>query len=265
MGFFGILSPSDAYQAAKENALKSLNLDPNNAEAHAALGRVLTSYEWNWSGAEAEFKRAIELNSNYLQSGSNYATLLIVTGRPVEALARAQHVLEEDNLSLSLTSGRAWLSYLARRYDESVRIYQRAVEMDPVSLQEIEGLAEAYEMSGRIQDAFETYQRWAKTGGMSASQIASLEQAYKKNGMKGYWGRRLEMEIEDEKGGNVWTYVMASLNARVGNKEQALTWLEKAYEEHHDRLIFLNVDPVFDSLRSDPRFLNLVKRVGLPL
>src|SRR5262249_12846907 len=93
MGFFGIFSPPDAYKAANENALKSLKLDPNNAEAHAALGRIRTSYEWDWRGAEAEFKRAVTLNSNYSLAYQWYAILLVTTGRADEGLAMTQQAL----------------------------------------------------------------------------------------------------------------------------------------------------------------------------
>src|SRR5262249_4802473 len=147
------------------------------------------------------------LNSNYSLAYQWYAILLVTTGRADEGLAMTQQALDKDELSLSFTSGLAWLSYLARKYDESIRKYRRALEIDPVSLPEIEGLAEAYEMAGNVQEAFDTYQRWAKTGGMSDPQVASMERAYKKGGMKGYWQRRLQMEVEEEKGGDVWTYV----------------------------------------------------------
>ena len=182
-----------------------------------------------------------------------------------EALVMIRRGLEKDPLSLALNMTEGWLLYMARKYELSIDQYQKALELDPTSAQTISGLAAAYEMSGQSLQAFEQYQKWAKNGGVAESQIAALTAAYTSRGMRGYWLKRLAMEIEEEeKTGDIWTFEMASLYARVGNTKQALSWLERAYEEHHDRLIALNVDPIFDGLRSELRFIKLIQRIGFP-
>jgi len=261
---WGILLPSDAYPAAKEDVMTSLRLDGGRGEPHASLGRILTNYDWNWVQAEAEFKRAIQLSPSYSEAYLWYSQLLSYTGRHDEARDLIQQALERDRLSLPLNMSLGFALYMARRYELSIQQYQRALDLDSDSAQTVIGLGEAYEMAGKYQQAFEEYQKWARNGGMPKSRISKLELAYKTSGIRGYWQKRLEMEIEDEKSGEIWTYEMASLYARVGNTQQALIWLEKAYQEHQDRVSGLKVDPVFDSLRSHSKFVDLIRRLGFP-
>jgi serine/threonine-protein kinase len=260
---WGMLLASDAYPAAKEDIVKSLNLDNSRPEPHVSLGRILANYEWDWRKAEAEFKQALELDSNYTQVYLDYSSLLTLLGRHDDALSMLHRGLEEEPLSVPLNHKLGFALYWARQYELSIQQYIKTLELDPRSPFIVEGLAEAYEMAGKSQQAFEEYQQWAKLGGMSQSQTAALEAAYKTRGMKGYWQKRLDIEIEDEKRGDVWTYVMASLYARVSDKKQALLWLERGYQARDDRFSFLKVDPVFDPLRADPKFIDLIRRIGL--
>src|SRR5262249_236911 len=163
---WGMLLPTDAYPAAKEDVAKSLSLDETYAEPHAALGRILTNYEHQWAKAEVEFRRAIELNPNYSETYLWYSELLCVTGRHDEAHAMIRRGVEKDPLSLALNLSEAFSLYMARKYQLSIQQYQRALELDPTSAQTIYGLAEGYEMSEQPQKAFEQYQKWAKNGGM---------------------------------------------------------------------------------------------------
>jgi tetratricopeptide (TPR) repeat protein len=259
-----MLLASDAYPAAKEDIMKSLMLDNSRAEPHVSLGRILTNYEWDWQKAEAEFKQALELDPNYIHVYIDYSSLLNLLGRHDEALDMLHRGLDKDPLSVPLNHRLGFALYWARQYELSIQQYLKTLELDSRSPFIVEGLAEAYEMAGKPQQAFEQYQQWARLGGMPEAQIALLEAAYKAGAMKGYWRKRLDMEIRDEKGGDVWTYVMASLYARVGNKPQALFWLRRGYQTRDDRLSFLKVDPIFDSLRSDPQFIDLMRRIGLP-
>jgi eukaryotic-like serine/threonine-protein kinase len=261
---WGMLLASDAFPAAKQDVMKSLTLDPTRAQPHVALGGILLDYEWDWPTAEAEFRKAIEMDPNYTEAYLGYSKLLSLLEQHDEALAMLQHSLQQDPLSVVVNRRLGLALYWARRYDVSIQQYLRTLQLDPRSHPIVEELALAYEMAGKPQEAFEQYQQWARLGGVPESRTSMFEAAYKSRGMKGYWQKRLEMEIEDEKRGDVWTYVMAALNARVGNNQQALAWLERAYLARDVGVNSLKVDPVFDGLRSDPKFIDLIRRIGLP-
>src|SRR5205814_7514392 len=135
----------------------------------------------------------------------------------------------------------------------------------PNDVEAREGIADAYAAAGRDAEAFEAYQRWAGVAGYPQPVIEDLNRAYSHGGMAAYWHKRLEIEkIEQEETGDVFSYRMAALHARINQIDDAILWLERAYAERTNRLIFLRVDPVFDALHRDPRFQNLVRRVGLP-
>jgi tetratricopeptide (TPR) repeat protein len=155
--------------------------------------------------------------------------------------------------------------YLARRYDEAIAQFQKTFEIYPDGIEAREGVADAYAAAGRDAQAFEAYQHWARVAGYARPATDDLARAYGSGGMPAYWRKRVEMEkIEQEDTGDVFSYRMASLHARLHQNDEAMSWLERAYAEHSNRLIFLSVDPFFDPLRSDPRLQNLVRRIGLP-
>ena len=264
MGFFNILLPTEAYLSAKEAALTALRLDPNLAEAHVSLGQVETHYEWNWKEAEREYLRAIELNPNYDLAYNAYAQLLIAIGRADEAIAQSKHAFELSPLGRRAIEEYPWILYLARKYDASILQYRKAMELDTQDVESREGAADAYSAAGRDAEAFAQYQQWSRMAGYPQAIIDDLARAYAAGGMTGYWRKRLTMEkIEEDQTGDVFSYRMASLYSRLHETDSALVWLERAYAEHNVRLIFLRADPVFDPIRKEIRFQNLVDRVGL--
>ncbi len=265
MATFGILLPTEAFPEAKNAALMALRLDPNLAEAHVSLGAIETKFDWNWKAAEEELRRAIALNPNYDLAHDAYSQLLIATGHPEAAIAEARRAFEVSPLGRQAIEQLPWILYLARKYDASIQQYQKAIELDPQNVQMREGIADAYAVAGRSPQAFAKYQQWARMAGYPEAIVADLAHSYEIGGMAGYWRKRLEMEkIEEDQTGNVYTYRMAALHARLNDTDNAIKWLEQAYSEHHNRLVYLRVDPIFDTIRSDSRFQNLAERVGLP-
>jgi len=263
--FQGMLLPSEGYPAARDAAILAINLDPTVAEAHAALGRIRTSYERDWAGAETEFKTAMELNKNSELVYQWYSQLLMATGRLQDAIAMGQRAIGQDPQSPAAHVGLGWLLYFAQMYPEAIEEFKFALALDPGFPLAMSTLADAYDAVGRADDAFEWRQKQLEIEGVIKRDLIKLDGAYKAGGTHGYWQQRLKMEITDQKQtGEEWTYFMAVFYARVGDREQALNWLEKAYNEGHDRLIYLKVEPVFERLRSDARFVNLIKRLGLP-
>src|SRR5439155_19015690 len=189
--------------------------------------------------------------------------LLIAIGRADEAIAQSKQAVELS------PPGRAieelpWILYHARKYDASILQYRKAMELDPQNAESREGAADAYSAAGRDVEAFAQYQQWARMAGFPQAIIDDLARAYAAGGMIGYWRKRLMMEkVEEDQTGDVFTYRMASLYARLHESDSALEWLERAYAERNSRLIFLRADPVFDPIRKETRFQNLVDRVGL--
>ena len=264
MGTYGMLVGEDAVRNARPAAMKAIELDPQSAEAYAALGRLRAQYDWDWAGAESELRRAIELNPNYAVGHAWYALLLIATGRADEAVSESKRARELDPFSVTINEGSAWLLYMAHRYDESIAQGRMTIELDPTFSPAHETVAMSYEAEGSVGAAFAEYQKWAEVAGYDARIIAALKSAYDARGIKGYIRKRLEMEQQEMKEtGNVWSFQMAHLYARLGDREQTFSWLERAYTERHDRMFLLKADPIFDDLHSDPRFVDLLRRVGL--
>jgi tetratricopeptide (TPR) repeat protein len=180
-------------------------------------------------------------------------------------VSESKRARELDPFSVTINEGSAWLFYLARRYDESIEQGRRTIELDPTFSSAYETVAMAYEAKGSADMAFAEYQRWAKVAGYDMRTIGALKSAHDAGGMKGYVRKRVEMEKQEaNETGNVWSLQMAHLYARLGDRDQTFSWLERAYAERHDRIFLLKVDPIFDGLRSDPRFGDLLKRIGLP-
>jgi TolB-like protein/Tfp pilus assembly protein PilF len=266
MTFFGILVAREGFPRGREAAVQALQLDPNLAEAHAALGRVLSDYDWNWAAAEKEYRRAIELNPSYSFARQQYGLRLTAIGRVEEGIAEVRKAAELDPFSYIGNTSLGWVQYLARRYDEAIRQYRVTIELFPDAPYLYELLADCYLAKGLHDQAFRAYQKWAQVAGMSSQVVRALDTAYSASGIKNYWKQRLRMEaLEEEETGNVWTYRRAMLHARAGEREAALVWLEKAYSERHNRLIFMKAEPAFDGLRGDARFADLLRRIGLPL
>ena len=265
MAFYGMLLPGEGFPRAREAAVKALQLDPNLPEAHAALGRVLHNYDWNWAAAEKKYRRAIELNPSYALAHQQYSIVLTTVGRLDEALGEARKALELDPFSLIANHSLAWVYYLARRYEDAAQQYRATIELFPRFPNSHEQLAGVYEATGENEKAFRAYRNWAEVAGLAAETVADLDRAYTAGGIRGYWKKRLELEVrEEEETGNVWTYRRAEIHARAGEREEAFRWLEKAYSERNNGLVFLGLAPAFDSMRSDPRFAGLLQRLGLP-
>ncbi len=243
---------------AKEAVEKALAIDDTLAEAHAALGSI-RFYAWDWSGAEREFKRAIELNPNYKPSHPNYQQYFLNMKRFDEAVAESKRVLELDPVSAHYNRNVAMILYFARRYDEAIEQCQRTLELDPNMLTAYNWLWRAYEQKGLYDQAVEAY---LKTGQINPEAVAALRGAYATSGWKGFWRKALDVNMERAKRG-VNLHALAENYARLGEKDQALYWLEKAIERREAVITIHNRNPFWDGFRSDPRFADLIRRMGL--
>jgi len=259
---FNFLRPQEAYPKARAAATKALEIDETLAEAHSSLAVVKMDYEWDLPGAEREFKRAIELNPSYASAHQWYGLLLMSRGQTEEALAETKHAQQLDPLSLIVDMGLGGLYIYARRFDEAIAHFEKIRDLHPEAFQPDSNLSYVYEIKGMKDEAVASYLKSRTLAGDTPERIAALKTAYALSGWKGYLQRRVdEMKEHARLKRYISPFSVALLYAQMGEKNQALAWLEKTYEERNYRLLFIKVDARLDSLRSEPRFLDLVRRI----
>jgi TolB-like protein/DNA-binding winged helix-turn-helix (wHTH) protein len=259
----GMSRPRDLMPKAKGFALKALSLDDSLAYAHSALGTIALLYVWDWSTAEEEFKRTMELNPNSVWPHEWHSRVLVTSGRTEEAIAEAKLSIGLDPSPLS-GDYPIWVLILARRYDLALERAQALVDLAPNYAWVHFDLGLIYEQTGRAEEAAKESLKADELFGTDPKRLAQLKEAIAKSGAQGYWRRTLENYKESAKSQYVPSVMVAEACVRVGDKECAFRWLEKGFEERDDLMINLKVEPVFDRIRTDPRYQELVRRVGIP-
>jgi TolB-like protein/DNA-binding winged helix-turn-helix (wHTH) protein/Tfp pilus assembly protein PilF len=262
----GFRPPNEFMPRAKAVAQKALDIDESLGEAHTTLAEAHKDYDWDWPACEKEFKRAIELNPNYATAHMWYAEYLSLTRRHAEAIAEAQRAQQLDPLSpvirvvLAIYGG----YFYARQYDEAIRTLRDAVSLFPEYPQPYWCLVAVYEAKGMYQEAIAAYQKAESLSGASPAEVAALGQAYAKGGMRGYYLWKIEKLREKSKHDYVRPVDLAYLYAGLGEKDQAFSYLENAYQDRDWMLNLLQIEPAFDPLRSDSRFQDLLRRMNFP-
>ncbi len=243
---------------------RALEIDDTLAEAHTTSGALSMFYDLDWATAEREYKRAIELNPNYEITHEVYSYLLLATGRLDEGIKSAQRGLEVDPLSVVLSDDLASAYYLARRYDEALKQVQKSLEMDPSHFGGFVYLAQIYEMKGMHEEAIKELLKAPAVGGRTSGVLSLLGHAYAASGKQAEAQRILAELNEMSKQAYVSPYDLAILYVGLGDKNRAMEQLNRAYDDRAGWLIYLNVEPIFDPLRSDPRFADLISRMKFP-
>ena len=261
LGARGTLSPMEAYPKVIAAATRALELDDTLAEAHHAQARVKRD-NWDLAGAEREFKRAIELNGNYAEAHHNYSHLLIALGRPAESLSESKRLMEIDPLDLQWNAHLGWYYLRMRQYDQAIQKCLGTLEMGE-NFWSHYYLGQAYEQMSRYEEAIAEFKKAIPLSKGNPEATAALGHAYAVSGQKGEAQRVLEELREYSKHQYVSPDNQALIYAGLGEKSKAIDQLQKAYDERAGQLIYLNVDPRFDTLRADARFQNLKRRVGL--
>jgi len=265
LGWYGMLSPKESFPKAKAAATKASGIDEALAEPHASLGWAKFLYDWDWPGAEREFKRAIELNPNYSIAHNWYGSFLQGQGRLDEALAVYRRAQEVDPLSLVMNAVVGLGLYHKRQYDQAIEQLRKTVEMDPNFPLARFFLGMAYEQKKMYEAAVAEFQKGSELFEGAPIGLAALGHAYAVSGRAAEARKVLEELNQLGKRRYVSAYFIAAIYAGLGEKDQAWAWLEKAYEERASWLSNqVKVDPRFDSLRSDPRYQGLLRRMGLP-
>lgn len=259
MGGYTGSAPAEFSSQARTAAVRALQMDPNLPEAHAALALIVQNQDYDWDTAEKEFKRAIELNPNYATAHHWYAEHLAWRGRSAEAIRESDIARQLDPLSLIIGADRGVILYYSRQYDESIRQFLAVRELSP-GFSRASMILYVYVQKGMFPEALQVLGEWPPIGPWywsneayvhgRAGHHAQAEQAL---------GKLLEVSRQQSTDPIVMVYAYLGL----GKNDQAIEWLEKAYDQRSNGLTSLKVDPIYDPLRGDPRFVSLLRRAGL--
>ena len=264
LGGWNAISPNEGFPKARAAALKALELDENLAEAHTSLATVKFFHDWDWPGAEREFKRAIELNHSYSDAHQLYSYLLSAMGRFDESRTEMKRSQELDPLSLEKMAGIGEILYFQHQYDAAIEQYRKALEVDPNSGFAHWAIGNVFAQKGDFTEAINEYRKSIPLSGDSPDEPASLGFAYAKSGNVKEARQILGELTKRSQPRYVSPSTLAFVHIGLGEKDAAFTLLDRAITERDPILVLLNVEPFFDPLRSDPRFADLVRRVGLP-
>jgi tetratricopeptide (TPR) repeat protein len=258
-------APRDVLPQAKAAAERALQMDDSLAEGHDALAKVYFNYDWNFPLAEREFKRSVQLKPN-IEDAQGSGFFLSAMGRHGEAIATMRRALGLDPLSPWQNRNLASALYYARRYDEAVEQFQKAAELNPNFPVVYNWLSWLYAARQMDDEAVSWELKNTEVRGGNPVRLAESRESVAKYGPRAYWRKELE---DAKKLGPRRTYAhmayhVAALAARLGEKDYAFQYLQRAFDERSFWMPFLNVDPLFDSLRADPRFRVLLGRIGFP-
>lgn len=264
LSFFNVVAPQEAMPKAKAAAVKGLEVDKELAEAHVSLGYVSFTYDGDWPGAGEHFQQALTLNPVYSSTHTFYALYLSSLGRSEEALEAAKRALDLDPASPAVSHSLAVQLYLARKFDQAIDQARNTLEMDANFAISYAVLGEVFLAKGMYREGLCTLEKYSALGRRSATSLAFLGYSHARLGER---EKALRM-IEELQAASQQTLVpalfIALVYAGLEEKDQAFTWLEKAYQERFNRLAYLKVEALWDPLRSDPRFADLLRRVGIP-
>jgi len=259
---YAVMTPKEAMPRAKAAAIKALELDDSLGEAHASLAFCLDGFDWNFEAADREFRRAIELSPNYATGHHWYSWHLALLGRNSEAIAEMTKAENLDPLSLIINADLAELFLIAHFPDEATEQSRKTIEMDPNFAFGHNQLAQVYLQKHMFPEAIAELEKAIQISGGSPTFTANLARAYAATNKKVEALGLLNDLKRSSAPGNAYAAEIAMIYAALGDKDQAMVWLEKGYEERFNPGVLLR--PGFDPLRSDPRFQELIRRIGLP-
>jgi TolB-like protein/tetratricopeptide (TPR) repeat protein len=264
LGWNSYLPPREVFPKGKAAAMTALQLDADLPEAHASLAALLWLHDWRWDEAQLEFKRSLELDPTYPTANHWYAEYLMTMGKHAEVMARMKKGQELDPLSLIINVAVGWAFYNDRRYDEGIEQLRRTVELDPNYPVTYWILGLLLRKTGCYDLAMTEGEKGVKLSSGSPLMRAALAHTFAAAGRTTEAVQTLDELTELAAHRYVAPYFIAGIHVGLGANERAIEYLEKAYEEHCHWLIYLHIDPSMDGLREDPRFQNLLRRVGLP-
>ena len=262
---FDAMPPREALPLAKAAANQAVHLDELSAEAHASLAHALFVFDWDWQAAEKEFRLAISLNPHYPPTHEWYGHLLLTSGRVSEAHAEFTRALELDPLSVPHHLALGYWHYCVRNHDKAIEQYKKVLELAPNTPFAFYELSLAYQQQQRFNEALLAAQQATAIPGAKAASLvlSALAKALAGRTPEAYADLQQLQELSKHQ--YVPAVYMAGAYANLGEKDESIKWLEQAYQDRANYVVFLAVEPSFDSLRSDPRFVSLLRRIGLKI
>jgi len=258
------LSDREAYEKAKAAATRALEIDDTLAESHVSMAIVGLFYDWNWAEAEKEYKRALELKPNYADAHIQYCFYLWAIRRQYpEAIAEAKQAVQLDPLSLPANGALADALTLARQYDQAIEQLRKTLELDPNVWFTHHQLGVVYEYKGQLPEEIAEFQKAMQLDN-NPMILAKLARAYALSGKRGEAQKLIDQLKDLSRQRYVSSGAVAEIYAALGERDQTFELLEKGYDERAVEMLFLKNDPIWDGFRSDPRFQDLLRRVGLP-
>jgi TolB-like protein/DNA-binding winged helix-turn-helix (wHTH) protein/Flp pilus assembly protein TadD len=267
MAFFGAVSPREGWGKVKEAATLAVEKDDRLPEGHGALGLAKLHYDWDFAGAEREFKRALELNPNDADIRHDYAHYLMAMGRTVESEAESKRAVELDPMGDALNSCLCWHSFAAHDYDQSVRLAEKFLTSQPDDSWELSILGWDYEQERMPEQAVAKFKRAVevtKDTPFNSFYLAALGHAYALAGNRPEAGHVMQTLLDRGKKSYVSPFDLALIHAALGEKDEAFALLDKAIAERSTFLVYTKWEPRLDPLRSDPRFKQVLTQIGLP-
>jgi len=272
MPYYGAFRPSEYMPLAKQAAQKALEIDPNLAEAHASLGQILTNYDYDLKAAESELKKAIELDPKYPSAYQWLSEVYHCSGNGDQALSEINKALEIDPLSMIINNQKGRVIDFGGKRDEAIVQFKKIIELFPDAQGPRNNLADIYEAKGMYSEAVE--QRLIQLKlllGVSPENTQDLQRAFEKDGYKGFVQKQIDIQLasqrsslEKDKNAYLPAFRIAVDYARLGDKDKAFEYLNKAYDQREPQIAELNIRVPLSSLRDDPRFKDLIRKVGLP-
>ncbi len=261
---YGSVPAAEAAPKAKAAAIRALQIDPSLAEAQTSLATAKFNYDWDWAGAAEGFRRAIQLDPSYATAYQRYSLYSIAMGRFDDSLEQIKKARDLEPLSISINASFGWRLYLAREYDRSIAQLRDTLEMDPSYEWAHLTLGQAYEQKGQYDLALEELRRAVEISHSSPLMVSALAHAYALSGNHSEALKLLAQLDALSKKQYVSPFYVATVYLGLGKNEFAMNWLQKAYADRSNGLVFFKVEPELDPLRSDPRFISLLRKLNFP-
>jgi len=259
LGESGQMPYAEAFTNQKSEAILAINLDPSISEAHAELANTAMTLDWNWSAAATEFSRALALNPNSATNHEKFAFYLVRTGHPATAIEQIEQSVNLDPVSASTFHSEGFIYYFAHQYDQALKV-ARMVQGLNLNLSDWNFLlGDIYAAQGNYQESIRAFLK----SGSGPYSLGHLGNAYAREGQTAAALAAIRQLQSDVEKSGIGRYEIALVYAGLGNKDQAFQWLDYAYDAHDVGLVYLKVDPCLDPLRSDARFNDLLRRIGL--
>jgi len=265
MGAYLFIPPNESAAKARAAATKAIEIDESLAEPHTTLASLYEGYEWNWSAAEREYKRALELNPNYAVAYQWYGEFLTVQNHADQGLALMLKSIELDPLSPVHYVAVSEASGALRQYDEAIKQLNKALEIDPKFPRALSALGMAYCWKGQPKEAVEIIQQSLLYSDSSVEYLAQLGYVEGRMGRTKEARRILDDLLSRSMRGYLPPFLIGEVYIGLNETDSAFEWLNRAADERSNNLEYLIVDPMFDPIRNDPRFAELIEKVGLPL